>query len=190
MPILFLQSSNPSRKAALVEQLARWPQLELRDSPEGAEAALIDSDEVGPDLTFLGEIPHLLLTPKDRPLRWNLLAGRLSLLLNRVNTDEPFDIGPYTCLPLDRVLIDAEGEEKARLTDKEVALLATLAEAGAAGVPRALLLERVWGYKEDLETHTLETHIYRLRQKIEADPTAPVWLLTIEGGYKLGNGAA
>lgn len=75
--------------------------------------------EVGPDLTFLGEIPHLLLTPKDRPLRWNLLAGRLSLLLNRVNTDEPFDIGPYTCLPLDRVLIDAEGEEKARLTDKE-----------------------------------------------------------------------
>jgi DNA-binding response OmpR family regulator len=52
-------------------------------------------------------------------------------------------------------------------------------------MPRQVLLNEVWGYNSAVTTHTLETHIYRLRQKIEAAPSAPSLLLTVEGGYKL-----
>ena len=58
--------------------------------------------------------------------------------------------------------------------------------AGEEGCTREVLLHKIWGYKSDLDTHTLETHIYRLRQKIEAEPDFPNHLLTIENGYKLG----
>ena len=72
-----------------------------------------------------------------------------------------------------------------RLTEKERDLLVCLAHAPGQEMHRDDLLARVWGYRADLETHTLETHIYRLRQKIEQDVEAPCILLTIPNGYKL-----
>jgi len=151
------------------------------------DAWLLDLDE-GFDLEPYKGQPVLTIGPQGdmpRPLRWAQLAGRLQLLLGRSEAEEGFAVGPYNCLPLERVLIDEEGEEHARLTDKEVQLLRMLAECGPGGMSRDELLEKVWGYREGLDTHTLETHIYRLRQKIEADPAAPALLLTIEGGYRL-----
>ncbi len=78
-----------------------------------------------------------------------------------------------------------EDGEAVRLTDKEVGILACLAQAKGAAVGRQELLDRVWSYAEGVETHTLETHIYRLRQKIEPDPANPVILLTAEQGYSV-----
>ncbi len=80
------------------------------------------------------------------------------------------------------------GEDIARLTEKEVALLKALADAPQGYLTRDALLEEIWGYRPDagIETHTLETHIYRLRQKIEKDPANPKILLTDETGYRLG----
>jgi DNA-binding response OmpR family regulator len=98
---------------------------------------------------------------------------------------DSFAVGPLLCEPLERALYNAEGDEVARLTDKELKLLSVLAGADGAVVTREALLEAVWGYKAELDTHTLETHIYRLRQKVEADPAAPLVLLTAEGGYRL-----
>lgn len=75
------------------------------------------------------------------------------------------------------------GAEAVRLTEKETAILAYLKDSGGSPVTREDLLGRVWAYAEGVETHTLETHIYRLRQKIEKDPSRPEILITIGDGY-------
>ena len=72
-----------------------------------------------------------------------------------------------------------------RLTEKETAILKHLYRAGDKVVSRDTLLGEVWGYNAGVTTHTLETHVYRLRQKIEADPSNARILLTEPGGYKL-----
>lgn len=77
------------------------------------------------------------------------------------------------------------GELPVRLTEKEVSILLHLHGASGVSVTREDLLHRVWAYASDAETHTLETHIYRLRQKIEKDPAAPAILLTDDAGYKI-----
>jgi DNA-binding response OmpR family regulator len=96
-------------------------------------------------------------------------------------------LGPYLFFPAEGYL--AQGERQTRLTEKERDILLTLLAAQGGVVRRSVLLDRVWGYASGVETHTLETHIYRLRQKIETDPARPQILLTAEDGYAL-NGAS
>ena len=78
-----------------------------------------------------------------------------------------------------------EGGGKVRLTEKETAILRYLYSAGQRPVSRETLLQEVWGYNSGVTTHTLETHIYRLRQKVEKDAATPAILVTEPGGYKL-----
>ncbi|MDE1897134.1 MAG: response regulator transcription factor [Rhodospirillales bacterium] len=120
-----------------------------------------------------------------KPFRLNELLARLRAHLRSFEFSEDAEIklGPYQFRPSARLLLDAKGG-KIRLTDKEAAILKYLYRAGAA-VARQTLLEAVWGYKQTVTTHTLETHVYRLRQKIEADPQNARILITDGGGYKL-----
>lgn len=97
-------------------------------------------------------------------------------------------LGPYRFIPADG-LLERDGAPALRLTEKERDILLMLHDAGGVPVSRRLLLDRVWGYAGGVETHTLETHIYRLRQKIETDPARPQILLTAGEGYALGAGA-
>ncbi|HEY8964658.1 MAG TPA: helix-turn-helix domain-containing protein [Alphaproteobacteria bacterium] len=73
------------------------------------------------------------------------------------------------------------------LTDTEVRLLTCLFDANGTEITRADLLQTVWGYRPGLDTHTVETHIYRLRQKIEHDPANPAFVVTTDNGYRLGD---
>jgi DNA-binding response OmpR family regulator len=93
-------------------------------------------------------------------------------------------IGDYELNTRDNLWTKA-GETPLRLTEKETAILAYMKAAGGKPVSRQELLEHVWSYVPDVETHTLETHIYRLRQKIEDDPSAPKILVTQGDGYVL-----
>jgi DNA-binding response OmpR family regulator len=77
--------------------------------------------------------------------------------------------------------------DKVRLTEKETSLLRYLYRAGQRPVSRETLLQEVWGYNSGMTTHTVETHIYRLRQKIEKDAAAPAILVSEAGGYKLAS---
>ncbi len=95
-----------------------------------------------------------------------------------------FSLGRFVFDPEASTLITEEGEEVV-LTEKESAILICLAEAQGALISRRDLLTNVWGYVDGVETHTLETHIYRLRQKLETDPAMPEILLTQEQGYSL-----
>ena len=75
--------------------------------------------------------------------------------------------------------------KKIRLTEKETAILKYLYRVGRKTVPRETAADEVWGYSAAVTTHTLETHVYRLRQKIEPDPQQVQLLVTEPGGYRL-----
>jgi DNA-binding response OmpR family regulator len=99
--------------------------------------------------------------------------------------DAVFNVGPYLFRPAARMLLEPSRNRKVRLTDKECRILKYLLRANRVAVDRATLLADVWGFNSGVTTHTLETHIYRLRQKMEADPANPRLLLTDRGAYRL-----
>ena len=120
-----------------------------------------------------------------KPFRFQVLLARIRAHLrsHEQSEDAVFTIGPYEFRPAAKVLTDAKGK-KVRLTEKETNILKFL-HASAGTVPRDILLHEVWGYGPAVATHTLETHIYRLRKKIEQDPAKAQILLTEGGGYRL-----
>jgi len=121
-----------------------------------------------------------------KPFRFAVLLARIRVQLRQheASEDAEFQIGPYTFRPATKNLVDAKGA-KLRLTEKEAAILRFLHRAERQAVPRETLLRDVWGYNANVTTHTLEIHIYRLRQKIEDDPADARLLVTDVGGYKL-----
>jgi DNA-binding response OmpR family regulator len=121
-----------------------------------------------------------------KPFRFAVLLARMRAHLRQHETSDEavFRIGPYTFQPGAKQLVTDSGQ-KLRLTEKETAILRFLYRAGQTVVSRDVLLKEVWGYNANVTTHTLETHIYRLRQKIEIDPTKALLLVTEAGGYKL-----
>ena len=121
-----------------------------------------------------------------KPFRFAVLLARIRAQLrsHEASEDAIFPIGPYSFRPGAKLLVN-ERAQKIRLTDKETAILRYLYRAGQKPVSREILLQEVWGYNSGVTTHTLETHIYRLRQKIEKDPANATLLVTEAGGYKL-----
>jgi DNA-binding response OmpR family regulator len=103
---------------------------------------------------------------------------------SELNDDAILTIGPYAFRPSAKLLSDNDGRRKVRLTEKEAAILKFLYRAGRA-IGRDTLLGEVWGYNAGVTTHTLETHVYRLRRKIERDPANAEILVTEPGGYRL-----
>jgi DNA-binding response OmpR family regulator len=121
-----------------------------------------------------------------KPFKFPLLLARIRAQLRQheQSEDAVFAIGHYTFKPASKFLLDERGH-KIWLTEKETSILKYLYWAGDRVVSRETLLRDVWGYNAGVTTHTLETHVYRLRQKIETDPTNPEFLMTEGGGYKL-----
>ncbi len=122
-----------------------------------------------------------------KPFRLGVLLARLRAQLRQheQSEDAVFTIGPYTFRPSAKMLIHGETQSKVRLTEKETSILKYLYRSGSMVVGRDTLLGEVWGYNAGVTTHTLETHVYRLRQKIEADPSSAEILVTEPGGYRL-----
>jgi DNA-binding response OmpR family regulator len=201
---ILLAESDDVLRASLAEQLA-FEGYDVVAAKDGDEACAAAREQLGFAIVGLGDAvagalreqglncPMLLLTDGDvpptqetlaRPFRFSALLGRLHAL----NThhapadDTAVRIGPYTFHPSAK-LLQADGR-KVRLTEKETNILKFL-HASAGTVPRDILLHEVWGYSPAVATHTLETHIYRLRKKIEQDPAKAQILLTEGGGYRL-----
>lgn len=121
-----------------------------------------------------------------KPFKFAVLLARMRAQLRQheQSEDATFSVGPYTFKPSQKLLLDANGG-KVRLTEKEASIIKFLYRTGGKVVSRDTLLEEVWGYNSGVTTHTLETHVYRLRQKIESDPSNAAILVTESGGYKL-----
>ena len=92
---------------------------------------------------------------------------------------------PEGVFDLNRGVFQRSGQPAIALTEKECGLIAALYAEGESSVSREALLKEVWEHTAELDTHTLETHIYRLRQKIEQDPAVPRIILTEREGYRL-----
>ena len=122
-----------------------------------------------------------------KPFRIAELLARLraQLRIFENSEDAVFTVGPYTFRPSAKLLVETTRNKRIRLTEKEAAILKFLYRAGTRPVPRQVLLNEVWGYNAAVTTHTLETHIYRRRQKIEPDPSNATLLITEGGGYRL-----
>ena len=121
-----------------------------------------------------------------KPFKFAVLLARIRAQLRQheQSEDAVFSIGHYSFRPAQKLLVEEDGN-KVRLTEKETAILKYLYRADQKVITRDILLEEVWGYNSGVTTHTLETHIYRLRQKVEKDPSNATLLVTESGGYKL-----
>ena len=202
-------------RASLAEQLGRGGAYAITEAGSVAEAiaaakgeiavALIDQDLPDGDGESLAvtlrqsgfAAPILLLTDNEtgpsaaiseriaKPFRFVHLLARLNAHASRhpSHDEAPIRIGPYLFRPGAKLLTD-DAARKIRLTEKEADILKFLS-AAATTVPRETLLHEVWGYNPAVTTHTLETHIYRLRRKIEENPGKAAILITETGGYRL-----
>ncbi|MEJ8476309.1 response regulator transcription factor [Roseibium algae] len=121
-----------------------------------------------------------------KPFKFAVLLARIRAHLRQheQSEDATFSVGRFSFRPAGKIMQDDTGS-KVRLTEKETSILKFLFRAGEKPVTRDVLLHEVWGYNSGVTTHTLETHIYRLRQKIERDPSNAELLVTEAGGYKL-----
>lgn len=166
----------------------------------------LDGREVCRQLRMAGvKAPIIMLTAQDtdadailglesgandyvtKPFKLGVLVARLRAHLRQheQSEDAVFAIGRYSFRPSAKLLVDPDSGEKVRLTEKETSILKYLYRSGAHVVNRKTLLSEVWGYNSGVTTHTLETHVYRLRQKMERDPSSAEILVTEPGGYRL-----
>jgi len=122
----------------------------------------------------------------SKPFKFGVLLARVRAHLrsHEQSEDAVFKVGPYEFRPAVKMLVTPE-DKKIRLTEKETSILKFLYRAGGKPISREVMLDEVWGYNSGVTTHTLETHVYRLRQKIEPDPGNATILLTESGGYRL-----
>jgi DNA-binding response OmpR family regulator len=121
-----------------------------------------------------------------KPFRFPVFLARIRAQLRSYEQteDATFRIGPFTFKPGKRLLFNEQGR-RIRLTATETGIIKHLYSADRRIVRREELLREVWGYDATVSTHTLETHIYRLRQKIGHEATNAVLLITESGGYRL-----
>ena len=122
-----------------------------------------------------------------KPFRLNVLLARLRAQLRQHEALGGRGLHHRALhFPAERQAADRRRRQrKMRLTEKETAILKYLYRAGDRIIGRDTLLNEVWGYNAGVTTHTLETHVYRLRQKIERDPAKAEILVTDAGGYRL-----
>jgi DNA-binding response OmpR family regulator len=178
-------------KAALILLDVHLPDMDGRDvcqqmRREGVRAPIVMLTAADADSDTIQGFDSGANDYVTKPFKFSLLLARIRAHLRTFeqSEDAAFQIGPYEFRPSMKVLINPQ-QKKIRLTEKETNILKYLYRNGAKPVGRDELLREVWGYNSGVTTHTLETHVYRLRQKIEPDAQSPRLLLTETGGYRL-----
>ena len=198
---ILLVDDDDDLREALSEQLIMTEDFDVFEAANGADGMsrakeaiydLVILDVGLPDTDGRGDADTILGLDAgandyvSKPFKFPVLLARIRAQLRQHEQSEDaiFQLGPYTFKPSMKMLI-TQDDKKVRLTEKETNILKFLYRSDEGVVPRDVLLHEVWGYNAGVTTHTLETHIYRLRQKIEPDPSNARLLVTESGGYRL-----
>ena len=122
----------------------------------------------------------------EKPFRIQFFIKKIDFVLAKISgsSDVSYRIGPFVFFPENKV-IKFNDQPDIELTEKEVSILKCLLSHGEESVDREKLLKQVWNYNLGVTTHTLESHIYRLRQKLETDPSIPRLIISEGGGFKI-----
>lgn len=121
----------------------------------------------------------------DTPARLGTIINRIQQSMNNRQKNRPIELGSFIFTPTIHELTNTKHTKSYQLTEKETAIIMCLHNNHPNAVERSTLLEEVWEYAPDTETHTVETHIYRLRQKIEQDNEEDGLIITTDNGYSL-----
>lgn len=207
MPNILLLSNNEDFALDLSEQITLYAH-DFTILPQDDENSLIDMiilDERAQDLkTLRAHHPNtpIILLQKDgddsvessvlnqvifKPLSLEGLLNQIQAGINLVDNSEAgyLNFNRYELRPLQKEIYNERNGETIKLTEKEVAIIKFLYKNKDKIVSKNDLLQEVWGYSPDVSTHTIETHIYRLRQKVEHEDTSAQLIVTEDGGYKL-----
>lgn len=126
---------------------------------------------------------HLILKPFKLARFLDELNASLNLFEN--SEDGYLNFNQYVVRPIKKDILNLRNNEVIKLTEKEVAILKYLYKSPERIVTKNELLQEVWGYAPEVTTHTIETHIYRLRQKVEHENPEAQLIITLDGGYRL-----
>lgn len=207
---ILLLSDDADQATALSEQLALDPDMKVQIAARPVRfARALGAERVDIALVMAGSAdiiselrsagyrgPVLALGETDEavdgiekmalPSRFSMIVARIRGVIRSFEAREDpwLTIGGFRLMLGSKMLVDQKGKAE-KLTDKEADILRFMHRAGGDLVAREVLLTEIWGYNERVSTHTLETHIYRLRQKIEQDPAHAELLVTELGGYRL-----
>ena len=207
---ILLQADDVDQATALSEQLALDPEMKVQIADRPVRfARLLDAERVDIAVVLAGSSdaisdlrlagyrgPILVLGGTDTavdgiekmalPSRFSMIVARIRGVIRSFEAREDpwLTIGGFRLMLGSKTLVNQKGKAE-KLTDKEADILRFMHRAGGDLVAREVLLTEIWGYNERVSTHTLETHIYRLRQKIEQDPAHAELLVTELGGYRL-----
>ncbi len=199
-------------KTYLVHQVTGYQELqELKEEKKPTDIILVNIHKSQHDTVVLAEIcdsfpePQLIvLMPDDsslkgvcqkldsqkeillKPIKVSDLLTAISRKIALQNSDgKDLKIANYGFRRNEKVLINLDTKVRVRLTEKETDILWQLWQAPQNELSRQKLLSDVWGYNDEISSHTLETHIYRLRKKIENSSSEASILTTTENGYRL-----
>ena len=200
MANILLTSKDSVFKEDLTDQIQHYIEDYVfidAGSSDKADIVIIDDDMLalnkikhkGP-LFYLTSDPTLSVTATQivqKPIILSEFLDELRSCINIFENSEDgfFSFNRYVVRPISKDILNQRNKEKTKLTEKEIAILKYLYKNKDRLVSKNELLQEVWGYSPDVSTHTIETHIYRLRQKVEqGDPDAQL-ILTVDGGYQL-----
>lgn len=200
MTNILLLSSDDFFASDLCEQIERMSDgfSVVRDKNENFDIALVDED-VSLLKNIDAKVPLFLFSSDEKmvslenvhvfvkPFHLAELLDSLHSCINRFeNSAEGFlKFGNYELRPTAKEIINLKTQETVKLTEKEVAIIKHLYKAAPNITSKNELLKEVWGYSPEASTHTIETHIYRLRQKVEHEDDSAQLIKTEDGGYLL-----
>lgn len=178
-----MTTSDPTSS---VDHIERIDLLLIMNEPKGDLVKDFQAAGYKGPILALGETATQTNETLSLPLRMAHLISRLKFHIRNYHAspERYLTIGPFRLYPALRHLVDG-AKEPQKLTDREVDILQFLYHEQGKTVQRERLLSEIWGFNASVTTHTLETHVYRIRQKIEDDPNNAKILVTDEGGYRL-----
>ena len=177
---VFIKNLSPALKEAIEDHIA---DISFLDIAEGLDDTDIIVSSFMPDIEGYDLVPKLILGTEQKYRLGDIVNKIVKIATHPIQYINDIALGEISFLPKEKLFI--RNKQEIVLTDREVDILYYLVKNIGSEVSKEQILKDVWKYQEGIDTHTLETHIYRLRKKIEINADAPDFLVTKENGYIL-----